>query len=188
MATSATLGLALAFEPAEDDVMRRPPRPANEALLTPFFVWRIVMVSFAMMAGALGLFLRELDRGATIETARTMAVGSIVVAEMVYLLASRHIERSVLTREGLLGNRYVPVTIAICAVLQIAFTHAPWLQRVFGSTDLDAGQWLRVIAAGSLVFIVSEIEKAVVRRVRARRLSEERHDLIRSIDTGPRRG
>ncbi len=166
MATSGTLGLALAFEPAEDDVMRRPPRPAGEALLTPFFVWRVVMVSFAMMAGALGLFLWELDRGASIETARTMAVGSIVVAEMVYLLASRYIERSVLSREGLLGNPYVPVTIAICALLQLAFTHAPWLQRVFGSTDLDAGQWLRVLAAGSLVFVVSELEKALMRRLR----------------------
>ena len=166
MATSGTLGLALAFEPAEDDVMRRPPRPADEPLLTPFFVWRVAMVSVAMMAGALGLFLWELDRGAPLAKARTMAVGTVVVAEMVYLLASRHVQRSVLSREGLLGNRYALVTIAICALLQLAFTHAPWLQRVFGSVDLGPGEWLRVIAAGCVVLVVSEFEKAVLRRTR----------------------
>ncbi|HEY0878260.1 MAG TPA: cation-transporting P-type ATPase [Zeimonas sp.] len=169
MATSGTLGLALAFEPAEDDVMRRPPRSPDEALLTPFFVWRVVMVSVAMMAGALGLFLWELGRGASLETARTMAVGAIVVAEMVYLLASRHIEQSVLSREGLLGNRHALVTIGICALLQLAFAHAPWLQRVFASVALGPGEWLRVVAAGSIVFVVSEIEKAVLRRLRGRR-------------------
>lgn len=164
MATSATLGLALAFEPAEDDVMRRPPRAPGEALLTSFFVWRMVMVSLVMMAGALGLFLRELEHDASIETARTMAVGAIVVAEMVYLLASRHVRRSVLSRQGLLGNRYALAAIGLCALLQLAFTHAPWLQRVFGSVDLGAGEWLRVVAAGSLVLVVSELEKAILRR------------------------
>lgn len=41
MVTSSTLGLALAFEPAEPDIMTRPPRPPGEALLSGFFVWRV---------------------------------------------------------------------------------------------------------------------------------------------------
>src|SRR5690606_35215683 len=86
MVTSSTLGLALAFEPAEHDIMRRPPRPPGESILTGFFVWRVVMVSVLMAAGALGLFLWELDQGNSIETARTMAVNAIVAAEMFYLL------------------------------------------------------------------------------------------------------
>src|SRR5690606_20301606 len=80
MVTSSTLGLALAFEPAEGDVMKRRPRPPGQAMLTGFFVWRVVMVSVLMMAGALGLFLWELQNGSSLETARTMAVNAVVAA------------------------------------------------------------------------------------------------------------
>ena len=40
LVTAGTLGLALAFEPAEPNVMQRRPRPANQGLLTPFLIWR----------------------------------------------------------------------------------------------------------------------------------------------------
>ncbi|MDX9707203.1 MAG: cation-transporting P-type ATPase, partial [Azospira sp.] len=60
MVTSSTLGLALAFEPAERGIMSRPPRPPGEALLSGFFIWRVIFVSVLMMTGALGLFLWEL--------------------------------------------------------------------------------------------------------------------------------
>jgi magnesium-transporting ATPase (P-type) len=163
MATSSTLGLALAFEPPERDTMGRPPRPPAEALLSGFFIWRVLMVSVLMMAGALGLFLWELDRGASLETARTMAVSAVVASEMFYLLNSRSLFGSVLSRDGLLGNRYVLIAIAACATLQLAFAHAGPLQDVFGSTHLTAGEWLRVLAAGAMVFAVAELEKAAVR-------------------------
>ena len=45
MVTSSTLGLALAFEPAERGIMARRPRPPGQALLSGFFVWRVLMVS-----------------------------------------------------------------------------------------------------------------------------------------------
>ncbi len=162
MATSSTLGLALAFEPPERDIMGRAPRAPGESLLSAFFVWRVVMVSVLMMVAALGLFLWELDHGATVETARTMAVSAVVAGEMFYLLNSRHLFGSVLSREGLLGNRYVLIALAACAVLQLAFVHAGPLQGVFGSTHLTPGEWLRVLAAGLVVFVVAELEKALI--------------------------
>jgi magnesium-transporting ATPase (P-type) len=166
LVTSTTLGLALAFERPERDVMRRRPRDPREPLLSWFFVWRVIMVSLLMMTGALGLFLWELERGASLETARTMAVSAVVVSEMFYLLNSRHIYRSVLSWDGLFGNRYVLLALAVCALLQIAFTHAEPLQGLFRSTDLSAAEWLRVILAGAFVFVVAEIEKAVIRLLR----------------------
>ncbi len=164
MVTSSTLGLALAFELPESDVMQRPPRDTREPLLSWLFIWRILMVSVLMMTGALGLFLWELHNGAALETARTMAVSAVVAAEMFYLINSRHIFGSVISYEGLFGNLYVPVVIAACAVLQLMYVHAGPLQKIFGSTDLTAGEWLKVGLAGALVFLVAEVEKAVQRR------------------------
>ena len=159
LVTSGTLGLALAFEPTESDVMRRPPRDPRESLLSGLFVWRVVVVSLLMAGASLGLFLWE--------TARTMAVCAVVAAEMFYLFNSRHILRSALTREGLLGNPQVLMAIAACALLQLAFVHAPWLQAVFGSTDLSPGEWLRVLLSGAVVFAAAELEKWAMRRSRS---------------------
>src|SRR5690606_23645770 len=50
-----------------------------------------------------------------------------------------------------------------CVVLQAGFTYLPWLQRVFGSTGLDALQWGKVVLAGASVFALAELEKALWR-------------------------
>ncbi len=163
MATSSTLGLALAFEDPESDVMRRPPRDPQESLLSWFFVWRILMVSVLMMTGALGLFLWELGRGADLNTARTMAVSAVVVTEMFYLLNSRYIVKSVLSREGLLGNSYVFIVVAVCAFLQIAYVYTAPLQAVFHSTPLMPEEWLKVLLVGMAIFTIAETEKAAIR-------------------------
>jgi magnesium-transporting ATPase (P-type) len=163
MVTSSTLGIALAFEPAEPDIMDRRPRPPGEALMSAFFVWRVVMVSVLMMTGALGLFVWELERGTSIETARTMAVNAVVVAEMFYLLNSRHTFDTVLDRAGLTGNPIVWLAIAACIPLQIAFTHLPAMQATFGSADLSLAEWSKVLGAGLFVFLVAELEKQVIK-------------------------
>lgn len=163
MVTSSTLGLALAFERPEKDIMHRKPRDPRESLLSWFFAWRVLMVSVLFMTGALGLFLWEMQRGASLETARTMAVSAVVGAEMFYLINSRYIYKSVLSFEGLFGNPYILAAIAVCAGLQILYTHAEPLQKLFGSTDLSLDEWLKVTLAGAFVFTVAELEKAVIR-------------------------
>jgi len=166
MVTASTLGLALAFEPAERGIMGRSPRPPGEALLSGFFVWRVLLVSVLMMSGALGLFLWELNNGTSLETARTMAVNAVVAAEMFYLINSRDIYASVINREGFLGNRYILFSIAACILLQLAFTYLPVLQTFFGSAGLSMAEWSKVMGAGLLVFFGAELEKWVIRRSR----------------------
>ena len=164
MVTSSTLGLALAFEPAERGIMTRRPRPPGQALLSGFFVWRVLMVSVLMMTGALGLFLWEINSSGDLETARTLAVNAVVMAEMFYLLNSRSIFAPVTNRAGLTGNRYVLLAIATCILLQLAFTYTPVMQGLFGSTALSPLEWLKVLGAGLLVFCVAELEKLLMRR------------------------
>ena len=174
LATSSTLGLALAFEPPESDVMNRRPRPPTENLLSAYFAWRVVLVSVLMAAGALSLFLWELNRGTSIETARTMAVNAIVVAEMFYLLNNRFLLAPVLNRIGLFGNKIAMATVAACAALQLAFTYTPAMNAIFGSAPLGYVEWLKAAAVGALVFAVVEIEKFVVRQRKISRSQQER--------------
>jgi magnesium-transporting ATPase (P-type) len=168
MVTAVTLALALAFEPAERDLMRRPPRDPSGAILTPFMLWRIAFVSALLVAGSLGLFLWELGRGTSLEVARTATVNLLMVGEVFYLLSCRHLTNPVLSREGMTGNRWVWIAIAALLILQLAFTYVPAMQRLFHTAPLDPAAWGRILAFGVLVLLVVELEKAVVRRRRSR--------------------
>ena len=95
-----------------------------------------------------------------------MAVNAVVAAEMFYLLNSRYILAPVTNREGLTGNPYVLAAIAACIALQIAYTHTPFMQAVFGLTHLSTLEWVKVLGVGLLVFCLAELEKFVIRRMR----------------------
>jgi magnesium-transporting ATPase (P-type) len=164
MITAVTLALSLAFEPAEANIMQRRPRDARDSLLSPFMVWRILYVSVLMVLATFGLFLWEHNAGASIETARTVAVNTLVVAEIFYLLNARYILASVLNRDGLLGSRYVLLAILIVSLFQMLYTYLPLMQLFFHSAPLPIEAWLRIITAGVLLFFLVELEKQVVYR------------------------
>jgi magnesium-transporting ATPase (P-type) len=164
MITAITLGLAFAWEKAEGDVMLRPPRDGEEPLLTPFVIWRVAFVGLLLLVGAGGLFMVEQARAATsLEYARTMAVNALVMGQIFYLVSARFFFKPSWTLDGLFGNRVAVLAIAICVLLQIAFTHLPPMQHLFGTAALDASAWLSCIAVGVAVFVVVEIEKLIVR-------------------------
>jgi magnesium-transporting ATPase (P-type) len=163
MITAVTLALSLAFEPPEADVMERPPRAPREPILSFFLGWRVFYVSLILLAGTFGLFLYERGAGAEIERARTVAVNTLVMFEAFYLLNCRYLHRSVLSREGLLGNRLVLGAIAVVIAFQLLFTYAPPMQTLFATAPLDAAAWLRVVLVASTVFVLVEAEKILFR-------------------------
>ena len=164
MITAVTLALALAFEEAEPDIMRRRPRDPREPLLTPFLVWRTVFVGLLLVAGGIGLFLWEQAQGESVAAARTAAVNAVLVGELFYLFNMRSFTASILNRRGFCGNPYVLWAIALMLLCQLLFTYLPALQALFGTAALDAGAWLRIVAFGVAVLLLVELEKALARR------------------------
>jgi magnesium-transporting ATPase (P-type) len=163
MITAVTLALALAFEPPEEDVMRRPPRNPKEPILSPYFLWRITYVSIILLAGTFGLFVWMREQGVEIEVARTIAVNTLVMFEVFYLLNTRYITAPVLNREGLLGNSYVLIAIALVIVFQLLFTYLPAMHSLFDTAPIHSGDWLLIIAISVSVLVIVEIEKLVLR-------------------------
>ena len=165
MITAVTLALALAFEPPEPDLMGRPPRDPKEPILSRLFLWRISFVSLILMCGTFGLFIWELDGGATLAEARTVAVNTLVMFEIFYLFSSRYITSPVLNRRGLLGNRYVLIAVGLLLLFQMVFTYWPPFQTLFGTASIDPHVWLQIVVVASPVLWLVEWEKAVVRRL-----------------------
>lgn len=165
--TAATLGIALAFEPTEENTMRRPPRARKEPLLSGELVWHIVLVSILFLCGVYGIYTYAIDRGYSVELARTLAVNTLVVMEIFHLFFIRNIYGTSLTWKAVRGTTVVWMTVIVIAVAQLAVAYLPPLQAIFGTQAVSFWDSLLVIGIGVALFAVIETEKQIRLRLKA---------------------
>ncbi len=159
--TTVTLGLALAFEPTEENTMSKPPRRRDAPLLGGELAWHILLVSVLFVIGALGIFNFALSQGLSVELARTLTLNMLVVLEIFHLFFIRNIYGTSLTWKAVRGTRVVWLTVVAVTVAQFAITYFPPMQLVFETRTVSLFQGLHVIALGVVFFMVIELEKQV---------------------------
>jgi Ca2+-transporting ATPase len=163
MTTVAALGIVLAMETREPGIMKRPPRRPDAPILTGVLIWRIVIVSLIILAGAISLFELELQSGASLAAARTVAVNTVIMVEIFFLLNCRSLTYSMF-QIGVFSNRWVLVGIFIMMLLQLLYTYTPFMNTIMQSAPIDAAAWLRIIGVGFVGYLVVEVEKWLWRR------------------------
>ncbi|POH60032.1 hypothetical protein C3B59_16295 [Cryobacterium zongtaii] len=157
--------LALGVERTEPDVMRRPPRSAQESLLTRSRMGHILLAAATMTAGTLAVLLLASTWFPDIDSAGiiTLAFTTFVFFQVFNLLNVRSEAHTVFSARTL-TNGAIWISLAVVFVLQIAVVHAPVLQGLFDTTALTAAQWLTAAVIGSLVLWVEELRKVSSRR------------------------
>lgn len=163
LVTAVTLGLALAFEPTEKNIMLYKPRDPREALLSQFLLWRILFVSILFVMVTFGLFIYETRYGVDIDFARTTVVNVLVMMEVFYLINCRKINNSVLNLEGIFGSLPVLISIGIVIILQIGFTYLPFMQEVFSTRSIPVSEWFVITIISIIIFLIIELEKWILR-------------------------
>lgn len=173
LVATVALALPLAFETREKNVMRRPPRQPDEPVLSGFVIARTFVAASLMCAGATGLFYWEYQRelpligspgyeGLTeanvLAQAQTMAVTTVILFQIFYLLNCRSLRHS-LRSLGVFSNKTIFVGIGSLLVLQGAFVYAPFMHRVFDSAPLKPLDLLWAAAIGAIILPVITIEK-----------------------------
>jgi magnesium-transporting ATPase (P-type) len=164
MITAVTLGLALAFELPERNVMKRKPRNPQANLLDGYFIWRIIFVSLIMCCGTFGIFIWAKSQGISEQFARTLAVNTIVLFEAFYLFNSRFLHGSSFSLSGIFGSLPVLLSVGLVLLFQLLFTYWPVLQSLMGSVAIDFHYWPIMAVIASSVFWLVEIEKWIVNR------------------------
>jgi magnesium-transporting ATPase (P-type) len=175
LVATVALALPLAFEAREPDVMKRPPRRPDAPVLSGFVVMRTLMVAVLMCAGATGLFLWEYNtevargtaHGVALREAQTMAVTTVIMFQIFYLLNCRSLRDSVL-RIGLFSNPFVYLGIGVLVLLQLGFIYLPFMQGVFGTASLTLEALGLCALVGAIVLPIVGVEKGWRSR-RARR-------------------
>jgi magnesium-transporting ATPase (P-type) len=167
--TAVTLGIALAFEPTEENTMRRPPRPRNEPLLGGELVWHILLVAVLFAAGVFGIFAYAVDRGYPVDLARTIALNTLVVMEIFHLFFIRNIHGTSLTWKAVRGTKVVWATVIVITIAQFSITYLAVLQGIFGTQAVPFLDGVLIVGMGIALFVLIEIEKQLRLRLRAMR-------------------
>jgi cation-transporting ATPase F len=157
------LGLMLAFEPKEDDIMTRRPRDPGQPLLTGALVFRIALVSTLLVGSAWWLFEWERSSGASVAESRTAAVNLFVAVEAFYLFNCRSLTRS-MWHVGMLSNRWILGGVAVQAVGQIAITYVPAMNSLFQTEPVGADVWLRIFVIALFASVIVGLDKLWRRR------------------------
>ena len=165
MITAVTLALALAFEPAEQGLMARPPRDPRMPLLSPVLLWRIVWIAMLMTVVSLGLFAYSQHLGWALEASRSLAVNAMVACEIGYLFSSRSLYGP--ARFGWRDNPMIWAMVLVLSALQLALTYWPPLQGLFAMAALPVLAWAWCLGTAVGVCALVELEKYVLRRLRA---------------------
>lgn len=159
MITAVTLGIALAFEPTGERIMRRPPRPRNQPLLSGTLIWYVTLVSALIIAAVFGMYQYSLAQGYSLEVSRTVAMDTLVVMEIFQLFFIRNLDTVSLTWQKVRGTRAVWIAVTIVVVAQMAMTWSPWMQALFQTDGLNVRQSLEVLSCGVALFVILELEK-----------------------------
>jgi Ca2+-transporting ATPase len=167
--TDSGPALALGVEPADHDVMLRPPRDPRTPVITGRMWSDIVVVGVVMAAGTLGVMDWALPgglvtggEGGGLRHAQTLAFTTLVFYQLFNALNARFEDRSAFRR--LLANRWLWLALLLSVGLQVAVVHAPFLQRAFRTAPLSPGDWLVCVAVASSVLWTIELKKLLTRR------------------------
>ena len=164
LVTDVFPALALAVEPAEPDVLRRPPRHPQAAILSRGFLTLIGGYGLAMTVVVLGAFAWALASPETsLGRARTIAFMTLALSQLFHVFNARSAE-PVLFGRRLLENRWVWGAVALTLGLQLAVVYHPGLSRLFHTEPLAAGEWLVVLGASLVPLLAGQLYKIARQR------------------------
>ena len=168
LVTDSLPALALAYDPAEKDVMNRKPKKNSKGVFTKGITFRVVyqgvMIGLlTLTAFILGLTTTEAVDGLTleetkIETAQTMAFAVLAFSELVHVFNVRNSKKS-LFKSNPFNNKYLLLAILVSAVLMFAVLLIPALRSIFSIIVLPMDKLAETIALVLAPIVIVEIMK-----------------------------
>jgi Ca2+-transporting ATPase len=162
LATDGLPALALAVDPPEADLMRRPPRNRRAGIFTRPVIVLMLVGGFWSMTVNLLFFHWMLSTGRSLGEAMAMIFVLLVMIEFFKAYNFRSDRVSALVRP--FANRWLNIAIVSELVLLGAIVHVPLLQNFFGTFSMNAEDWLLILFLATSIVPVLEVAKWLARR------------------------
>jgi Ca2+-transporting ATPase len=159
--TDGLPALALAVEPAEGDVMKRPPRHPKESIFAHGLGLHAIWVGLLM--GGIVLFVQAWSIKTGHAHWQTMVFTVLCLTQLGHVLAIRS-EKESLFKIGLLSNKPLLGAVILTFGLQMATIYVPFLNPIFKTMPLDLDELFISLGLASIIFFAVEIEKWWKRR------------------------
>jgi Ca2+-transporting ATPase len=163
LVTDGLPALALAVDPKDPNLMRRPPRRPQERVLERDGMFRIfgqglLMTLITTLVFVYSLYSMDQD----LEQARTLTFMVLVGVQLAHALNCRSDRESLFTL-GFWTNKPLVWAVAGVTALQVAIILHPWTRDIFKVTPLNPEDWILAFAAGGLMIVAVETWKAISR-------------------------
>ena len=165
LVTEGIQHLGLAFEAGDPGVLRRPPRPREEGLLSPVLWERTVLSGAVQAAGTLALFRWELVSTGSLPLAQTVALTTLALFQMFQLGNARSEVRSVFTINPF-ANPFLLLATATALMVHVAALYFRPTQVVLHVVPLEQMAWLRIVAVAATIILAVEVHKWLRRATR----------------------
>ena len=169
LVTDTFPALALAFDPANKDIMDRKPVKKDEGIFTKGRTFRIVYQGF--MIGLLTLAAYLIGIGSTktaignltleetkIEVGQTMAFTVLAFSELIHVFNIRDNKNSIF-KTGILGNSILIYAVVISALLMGVILLIPQLREIFSIPILPVGNIIETVLLIIAPVVIVELMK-----------------------------
>ncbi len=160
LVTDGLPGLALASEPAELNIMNRPPRNSKQPIFSGGMAIHILWVGLLMAASTLGIQAWAIH-GENSHW-QTMAFTVLCFSQMGHVMTIRS-ERESIFKIGMFSNKPLLGAILLTGALQMAIIYTPFFNAIFRTQPLNLNELGITLAVSSIVFWAGEIEKWIKR-------------------------
>jgi Ca2+-transporting ATPase len=166
LVTDGPPALALGVDPADPGLMKEPPRPREEGVITHSMWAGNIFTGAVMAAGTLFVLDASLAGGliestGSLRYAQTMAFNTVVFFSLFVVFNARSDKQSAFV--GLFSNKWLWGAVMLSILLQVMVIYIPFLQQAFSTVSLSPGDWLLCITVASSVLWLRELSKIFIR-------------------------
>jgi Ca2+-transporting ATPase len=155
-------------EPAEPNIMKRKPRPVNQAMLDRHTFTIAALQGLGVLAVAALLYFSLLVSGRAEDEVRTMSFALLVLANLVLILTNRSWTLSIFATLRERRNPTVKWIVLAAVVVLVALIEVPVLRGLFNLGPISLIDWGIVLAAAASSIVWFEIYKTKKTRALAR--------------------
>lgn len=163
LVTDGLPGLALASEPSEANIMKRPPRNPKENIFSNGMAIHILWVGFLMGAVTIGIQAWAIYNANT--HWQTMAFTVLCFSQLGHVIVIRSGRESIF-KIGFFSNKPMLGALTITIILQFIIIYTPFFNEVFKTQPLTIYELLLTLVASSIIFWSGEFEKWIKNRIK----------------------